>query len=118
MSENLMVMLDLASTYKKLRPLPRFGVQFQRNELCQSSDGKDNVGGLVRGKSGKYEEGSEGGGPTEEMKSEVHRRNWGIHSRKRRKSVGEVKFVDLQTAEYKCEVMTYKLLSECQRTVE
>jgi hypothetical protein len=71
-----MVTLDLASTCKKLRPLPRFGVQFRRDELCRSSGSKDNVGGPIRGNSKEYEEGSENGGPTEEMMSEVHRRYW------------------------------------------
>jgi hypothetical protein len=54
----------------------------------------------------------------EEMMSEVHRRYRRFHSRNRRKAIGEVNFVDLQTAEYKCEVTTYKLLSECRRMVE
>ena len=51
MSVILVVTLDLASTYKKLRPLPCFGVQFRRDELCRSSSGKDIVGGPVRGNS-------------------------------------------------------------------
>jgi hypothetical protein len=62
-----------------------------------------------------------------EVKTEVRRKNvcrksvggvGGSVSQDRRKTVGEVNFVDLQTAEYKCEVTTYKLLSECRRMAE
>jgi hypothetical protein len=45
------VTLDLASTYKKLCPLPRFSVQLRRDELCRGSGGKDIVGGPIRGNS-------------------------------------------------------------------